>query len=199
MNEFAGKMHAQADPSAISEPSRGVADQALAAGREVQNATVDFANASADALKGHAAELIDAAKDVASQAGDRLQETITQQKGVGADYVNNLADTMRRAANEFDADIPLAGTYIRKAAAQVESAADALRMGNFNDLVQGAQSFARNQPTAFLGLAVLAAFGAVRFLKSSPATSSSGGELRTSADSQRGAGRPGESASNASY
>jgi hypothetical protein len=31
----------------------------------------------------------------------------------------------------------------------------------------GAQSFARRQPTAFLGMAVLAGFGVVRFLKSS--------------------------------
>jgi hypothetical protein len=34
-------------------------------------------------------------------------------------------------------------------------------------LVRNAQSFARRQPTAFLGMAVLAGFGVVRFLKSS--------------------------------
>ena len=45
--------------------------------------------------------------------------------------------------------------------------ADTIRTGNFNDLVRGAQSFARRQPTAFLGIAVLAGFGVVRFLKSS--------------------------------
>jgi hypothetical protein len=91
---------------------------------------------------------------------------VAQQKGAGADYVSNLAQTMRRAAGEFDAEVPIAATYIRKAADQVTSAADALREGNLNDLVQRAQSFARNQPTAFVGLAVLAGFGAVRFLKS---------------------------------
>ena len=89
---------------------------------------------------------------------------------------------MRRAAGEFDADIPVAGTYIRKAAAQVENAADALRRGNLNDLVQGAQAFARNQPTAFLGLAVLAGFGAVRFLKSSSGLSHSGEQAPHAAD-----------------
>ena len=41
-----------------------------------------------------------------------------------------------------------------------------MRDGNLNDLVQGAQRFARSQPTAFFGLALLAGFGAVRFLKS---------------------------------
>jgi hypothetical protein len=74
---------------------------------------------------------------------------------------------MRRAAREFDADLPIAGSYIRKAASQVEGVSDSIKTGNFSDLVRGAQSFARRQPTAFLGLAVLAGFGAVRFLKSS--------------------------------
>ena len=73
---------------------------------------------------------------------------------------------MRQAANHFDADVPVAGSYMRKAAGQIETAADALREGNFSDLVQGAQKFARSQPTAFFGLALLAGFGAVRFLKS---------------------------------
>jgi hypothetical protein len=74
---------------------------------------------------------------------------------------------MRRAAREFDADLPIAGTYIRKAASQVEGVSDTIRTGSFNDLVRNAQSFARRQPSAFLGIAVLAGFGVVRFLKSS--------------------------------
>jgi hypothetical protein len=74
---------------------------------------------------------------------------------------------MRRAAREFDHDLPIAGAYIRKAASQIEGVSDQIKTGNFSDLVSGAQAFARRQPTAFLGLAVLAGFGAVRFLKSS--------------------------------
>jgi hypothetical protein len=149
-----------------SQTPKGVADQALAMGRNIQNAAADLAGASAEALRGHASELVDSAKEIASETGDRLQKTMVEQKGAGADYVGNLAQTMRRAAGEFDADVPLAATYIRKAADQVTNAAEALREGNLNDLIRGAQSFARNQPTAFLGLAVLAGFGAIRFLKS---------------------------------
>jgi hypothetical protein len=141
-----------------------------------------LANSSAEALKGHASHMMDAAKDVASEAQEHVQRKITEQKGLGADYVDNLADTMRRAANQFDADIPVAGTYIRKAAVQVENAADALRKGDFNDLVQGAQRFARDQPTAFFGLAFLAGFGAVRFLKSASGGSDMDGETRSPGD-----------------
>jgi hypothetical protein len=166
MNEVLNEFAPRDSQSTQGEPIRDVAEQAKAAGRQVQNAAADFATTSAEAIKDHASHAMDAAKDIASSAQDRLQDKIAEQKGLGADYVNNFADTMRQAANHFDADVPLAGTYIRKAALQIENAADALRDGNFNDLIQGAQRFARSQPTAFFGLALLAGFGAVRFLKS---------------------------------
>ncbi|HEY5203182.1 MAG TPA: YtxH domain-containing protein [Roseiarcus sp.] len=153
------------------EPVSDVAEQAKAVGRDVQNAAVDLASTSAEALKGHASHAVEAAKELASSAQDRLQDKVQEQKGLGADYVNNFADAMRQAANHFDADVPVAGTYMRKAAGQIETAAGALREGNFNDLVQGAQKFARSQPTAFFGLALLAGFGAVRFLKSASSES----------------------------
>jgi hypothetical protein len=147
--------------------AKTVTDQALSAGRDLKDKASDMAGSSSEAIKGHASDFADAAKDVASQATDKLKETVDGRKSAGADYVGSLADTIRRAAREFDNDLPIAGTYIRKAASQVEGVADTIRTGNFNDLVRGAQAFARRQPTAFLGMAVLAGFGAVRFLKSS--------------------------------
>jgi len=151
----------------VTEQAKSVADQALSASRELKDKAVGMAGSSAEAIKGRASDAMDAAKDMASQATDKLKQTVDGQKNLGADYVGNLADTMRRAAREFDHDLPIAGAYIRKAAAQIEGVSDQIKTGNFNDLVSGAQSFARRQPTAFLGLAVLAGFGAVRFLKSS--------------------------------
>ena len=158
--------------TAINPAVESAADKAVAVGRDIQKTALDLANSSTDALKEHASQLVDAAKGIASDAGTRLQAKVAERQGAGADYVNTLADTMRRAAREFDAEVPLAGTYIRKAADQVDNAAAAWRSGNLNDLVQGAQSFAKNQPTAFLCLAVLAGFGVVRFLKSSSDTGS---------------------------
>jgi hypothetical protein len=151
----------------VTEQARSVADQALAASRDLKEKAAGLAGSSAEAIKGRASDAMDAARDMASQATDKLKQTVDGQKNAGADYVGNLADTMRRAAREFDHDLPIAGAYIRKAASQIEGVSDQIKTGNFNDLVKGAQSFARRQPTAFLGLAVLAGFGAVRFLKSS--------------------------------
>lgn len=169
-----------------SHASRDLKDKAMAAGHDLKEKVADLASSSAEAVKEQAAELADVAKDFVSHAGDTLKQRAYEQKGAGADYVGNIADTMRRAAKEFDQDLPIAGTYIRKAADRVEEVADSVRDGDFQDLVQGAQSFARRQPTAFLGLAVLAGFGAIRFLKSSAAPA--GSAASTGANPQRRAG-----------
>jgi len=157
-----------------SDQAKSVAGQASLVGRDLKDKAKDMAGSSTEAIKDQASELVDAAKDVASQATDKFRQTVDGQKTAGAEYVGSLADTIRRAAREFDDDLPIAGTYMRKAASQFESVADTIKTGNFNDLVRGAQSFARRQPTAFLGIAVLAGFGVVRFLKSSADNSESG-------------------------
>jgi hypothetical protein len=147
--------------------AKSLADQAAAASRDLKEKAAGLAGSSTEAIKDRASDAMDAARDMASQATDKFKQTVDDQKNQGADYVGNLADTMRRAAREFDHDLPIAGAYIRKAASQIEGVSDQIKTGNFSDLVSGAQAFARRQPTAFLGLAVLAGFGAVRFLKSS--------------------------------
>jgi hypothetical protein len=167
---------------------KNVSDQALSAGREIKDKAVGLVGASSDTIKDKASEFVDTAKDVASQASDKLKQAVDGQKSAGADYVGSLAGTIRRAAKEFDGDLPIAGTYIRKAAAQVEGVADSIRTGNFNDLVKGAQSFARRQPSAFLGMAVLTGFGVVRFLKSSATEADRSGSQHTSGAKYSGAG-----------
>jgi len=165
--------------------AKSVTEQAASASREIKEKALGLASASSEAIQDQASDFVDAAKDVAAQATDKFKEAVDGQKSAGADYVGSLADTIRRAAREFDSDLPIAGTYIRKAASQVEGVADTIRAGNFNDLVRGAQSFARRQPTAFLGIAVLAGFGVVRFLKSS-ANDAEGATDTGASSSQRG-------------
>jgi hypothetical protein len=155
----------------VTDQAKSVADQAMSAGRDLKDKALGAAGSSADALKGQASQLMDTAKDMASnmasQSTEKLKQAVEGQKNVGAEYVGNLADTLRRAAREFDNDLPIAGSYMRKAASQVENVSDSIRNGNLEDLMQEVQSFARRQPTAFLGMSVLAGFAMVRFLKSS--------------------------------
>ncbi len=177
------------------DATRNVREQASSTGQEFKEKAADFAEASGDKIKEQASELAGVARDAASQATDKIQQTVSEQKGAGAEYVGNLAEVLRRASREFDTELPIAGKYIRKAASQVENVADSIRTGDLSDLVNGAKDFARRQPAAFLGLATLAGFLAVRFLKSSPDGAHS--SYRTSADERPRS--PAESRSPAEY
>jgi len=151
----------------VKKEAQNIADQAAAAGRDIKDRVVGLAEDSADAARAQAENLAGAAREFASEAGETIKERANSQREAGADYIGGIADAIRRASREFDNDMPIAGVYMRKAAAKVEDISDTVQRGDISELVKGVQDFARRQPTAFLGLAVLAGFGAVRFLKSS--------------------------------
>lgn len=163
---------------------RSLSEKAAAVGSDLKSKATEFAGASADQVKGQAGELADKAKDVADQTGEKIKEAVAERKVAGADYVGGIAEAMRRAGREFDQELPIAGKYIRKAASQVEDVADSIRSGDIGDLIRNAQSFARRQPTAFVAIAALAGFAAVRFLKAS-SSDSSGASPRTTGEGSR--------------
>lgn len=106
-------------------------------------------------------------KDLISRASEKLIDTAEQQKTAGANFVGDIAGAVRRAAGEFEGQVPQAAEYIRYAADQMDTMSDAVRRRDVGQIVSELQSFARQQPTAFLGATFLAGFAAVRFLKSS--------------------------------
>jgi hypothetical protein len=146
----------------------GIVKQAQELGRDLKSQASDLTQGAADAVKTQAENLKGTAKEMVSDAGDKLRASVVEQKAAGADYVGNVANIIRRAAYEFDTDIPQAGHYIRKAAAQLENVSEAMRNRDMSEIVGNVQAFARKQPTAFFGAAVLLGFAAVRFLKSAP-------------------------------
>jgi len=115
--------------------------------------------------------ITEAARDVASDAGEKIKTALADKKILAADYLADIAGTLRRASHQFDGQVPPAGQYIRRAAGQVDKFSEALRTRDAAELVREAQDFARSQPVAVLGMAVLAGFAAVRVLKSTPTPS----------------------------
>lgn len=116
-----------------------------------------------------ATDLLDAAKNVASEAKDRIveqaQERMQGQKKAGADYLDGLAGSLDRLAGEFDQSIPFAGPWMRAASQQMGDVAQTIREGDAQQLARQAQDFARKQPGLCFGLAMLAGFGLVRMFK----------------------------------
>jgi len=160
--------------SGMNKNPERFSDQARTVGNDLKSKAADTTSSVVKTAKEQAATLTGAAKDVASAASDRVKGVVNDQKSVGADYLGSLAQAAQRAAGEFDTDIPQAATYIRQAANQIETVADAIRQRDVGELVNEVQQFARRQPTLFFGGAVVLGFAALRFLKSSAAQSRSG-------------------------
>ncbi len=85
----------------------------------------------------------------------------------GAEALNRFASAFRNAANELEGDIPFAPTYIRKAASQLDNAANALRAGDFSDIIESVGSYVKKRPAVVIGVTVLVGFGMVRLLTAS--------------------------------
>ncbi len=146
---------------------RNLSEQAASLGQTAKDQMTQASGQTTDALN-QARERVSAdAQDVADQIKDRVGDTIEAQKDAGANYAGRVADAMRRAAKEFEGDVPIAATYMRVAADNVNDYAERFRTGQLSDVLDGAREFARRQPTAFLGLTFLAGFGLVRLLKTS--------------------------------
>lgn len=105
-------------------------------------------------------------RGMAATAGGKIMDSAERQKVAGADYVDGIADAVRHAAGAFESQVPQAADYIRYAADQMETMSDSLRRRDISQMVSDVQSFARRQPTAFLGLSFIAGFAAMRFLRS---------------------------------
>ncbi|WP_022724316.1 hypothetical protein [Rhodopseudomonas sp. B29] len=161
----------QQPPKTLKQQTEEVTAQARDAGREAKDRAAGLAQSSVEAARAKAEEFAETAREYVSEAGEAFTDTIRQgasrQKEAGASYVGGIAEAMRRASREFDQDLPIAGVYMRKAASRIDDISDTIQQGDVSTLVGGMQDFARRQPTAFLGLAVLAGFGVMRFLKSS--------------------------------
>jgi len=135
----------------------------------------------------HGGAGLEGIKGMASQAGEKLMDTAEHQKQAGADVMSGVADAVRRAAGEFDGQVPQAAQYIRLAADQMETMTDSLRRRDIRQMMFDVQSFVRQQPAAFLGASLIAGFAAMRFLRST----SLGARGSTAAGGGRGADEPG--------
>lgn len=92
---------------------------------------------------------------------------IEGQKRTAADSLRDMADAFRGATDQLRQDNhPEAAHYAESAARQVERAADYLFGQDIEDMVHGAQTFARRHPEMFVGGAIALGFLAARFFRS---------------------------------
>lgn len=109
----------------------------------------------------------DQARQAARQARDAAHSVMQRQKDYGADQMDGIARAAHGAAHELEDQLPMAADYVRDAAQRLERASASLRERDVDDLMGSIAQFARSQPAALFGGAIVAGFAISRFLKSS--------------------------------
>ena len=114
-------------------------------------------------------EAAQAAKERAHAVWDDAKETtrskLNEQKDAAAQGIGDVAGALREAAQRRDDGDGL-GRLGASAADGLERLSGALRNKDVGTMLRDVESFARQQPVAFFGLALAAGFLAVRFVKS---------------------------------
>ena len=149
--------------------------------REIKSQAEELKGLTADAFAKNASQVKDSGSGFAQSATRKVEDVLTNQKAMGADYIASLSQAVERAANEFDNELPQAAQYIRQASQTMSGVADKIRDREVRDLLGEVTDFARRQPTLVFGGAMLLGFAALRFLKSSaPSNGSMDGSMSSS-------------------
>ena len=90
-----------------------------------------------------------------------------QQRDLAAEKVSGVAQAIHTAAKDIEQQMPQASGFVHDAAEKLQDATSVLRERSVDDLMEGLNKFARQQPVIFFGSAVFAGFALSRFLKSS--------------------------------
>jgi hypothetical protein len=153
----------QEDAAALK---RDVASEARATGDEL--------HARADDVLG---TIQDKGAEVTEAVRSKAEDLAEQGKDAGIEKAEGFAGAVRRVADDLESTSPEIARHVRTAADSIEGVAGSLRERSVGSLVEDITGFARRQPAAFFGAAVLAGFAVSRFAKSSavstPAASAS--------------------------
>jgi hypothetical protein len=126
----------------------------------------------------HAADALrENTRDIAAAAG----KAVARRKNIAADYLGAVAGAIDRGARELaDKGRSDSASLAQSASEQLGSLAKTISEREPRQLMGDLQDFARRQPALCFGLAALAGFGLLRFLKSSSGRAKQEGHELTS-------------------
>lgn len=123
---------------------------------------------SADREETSSGSVANELKQEASKIADAAEEAVAGKKNIAAEYVEAVAVAINRGAHELEQKgRSESASLAHHAADQLEGLARQITSRQPRELFDDFQSFARRQPALCFGIAALAGFGLVRFLKSS--------------------------------
>jgi methyl-accepting chemotaxis protein len=113
--------------------------------------------------------------EIAEPLKEKAEQIAEQQKRAGTGHIQTLASAVHGAARELEAGMPRLASSVHDVAQKIEQTADSVRNMNVDQLIEGLDRYAREQPGLVFGGAVVAGIVLSRFLKSSAPAPTPGG------------------------
>jgi ABC-type transporter Mla subunit MlaD len=107
----------------------------------------------------------EAVTSLSSQATSTVKDALNQQVNAGADLASHVAESVKRAADNLDQNVPQLAGLARGAAEKIEALSTEARNKSVDELFQNASDFARRQPALVFGAAAVFGFALFRVLK----------------------------------
>ena len=172
---------------------KNTSGDAKAAARDATERTKAEAERTGEQLK-HQGE------EIASVAKEKATGYARDQKDAGAAGIDSVARAVDRAADELEETSPELARHARDAASQVHNFSERIREKSIGGIADDLTGYARREPAAFFGVAVVAGFALSRFLGARTERGGYSGTGRYRDDMDRGgvAGRSMNTGSSAS-
>lgn len=124
--------------------------------------------ASAGHDEGAMGSLKEGARSLGDQAKERASRYVEGGKTTVTEHLDTFAQAIRAASDELrDKDQTMAAQLVRQAAGGLESLSRSIGGTSLQDMVTSVRSFGRSNPTAFIGVSVLAGLALGRFVRAS--------------------------------
>jgi ElaB/YqjD/DUF883 family membrane-anchored ribosome-binding protein len=148
----------------ISSGDQANADQEMGLGAKAGEAVSKLA----EAVQQVGSQAKDTATSLASEAGEKAKGLLQHQVEAGADFVGDVAQSVRVAADSLDQNAPQLAGLVRGVAQQVQEFSETVRVQTVEELFVTTSDFVRRNPTLVFSAAAACGFMLLRVIRVGP-------------------------------
>jgi ElaB/YqjD/DUF883 family membrane-anchored ribosome-binding protein len=148
----------------MSSDHQGNSDQELDLGAKTGEAVSKLA----EAVQQVGSQAKETATSLASEAGEKAKGLLYHQVEAGADFVGDIAQSVRVAADSLNQNAPQLAGLVRGVAQQVDEFSETVRGQTVEGLVETTSDFVRRNPALAFSAAAACGFMLFRVIRASP-------------------------------
>ena len=148
----------------VSSGDQGNADQKMDLGIKTGEAVLKLS----EAVQQVGSQARETATSLASEAGEKAKGFLHHQVDAGADFVDDIAQSVRVAAESLDQNAPQLAGLVRGVAQQVQEFSQSVRGQTVEELFATTSDFVRRNPTMVFSAAAACGFMLFRVIRAGP-------------------------------